>query len=261
MYVCMYVEASTDSQQPDAPSPRSPHPAPRSASLPCNVCVYIYIYIYIIYVHTYVCMSYMYIHICIIVCIHTLLLPRMLFVLGVVMIITTIDYDWYAYGDYCYWSDCYVCQSRTSGQGWKGAWPGGNNLSNTTCLTQAFFKGGEECGTSWGSLTLYTTQNTHEAVLDKSCQTSREPPTHQRARLERGYGFLVASWWLTSAEPVAERSPIGDQKQFGVAHTPFYPRPFVLTWAHVTIHERLAVETSATLAATRCWCRGVSFQN
>ena len=32
----------------------------------------------------------------------------------------------------------------------------GNNLSRTTCLTQAFFKRGEDCSTLWCSLTQQT---------------------------------------------------------------------------------------------------------
>ena len=43
----------------------------------------------------------------------------------------------------------------------------GNNLSNTTCLTQAFFKRGEECSKLRWSLTRRNTHKTNEAVVDK----------------------------------------------------------------------------------------------
>ena len=46
----------------------------------------------------------------------------------------------------------------------------GNHLSNTTCLTQAFFKSGEECSTLWCSLTRRKTHKTSEVrqvALDK----------------------------------------------------------------------------------------------
>ena len=36
----------------------------------------------------------------------------------------------------------------------------GNHLSNTTCLTRAFFKSGEECSTLWCSLTRRKTHKT-----------------------------------------------------------------------------------------------------
>ena len=43
----------------------------------------------------------------------------------------------------------------------------GQHLSNTTCLTRVFFKSGESCGNSWGSLTRRSTRKTSEDVLDK----------------------------------------------------------------------------------------------
>ena len=47
------------------------------------------------------------------------------------------------------------------------AWLRGNHLSNATCLTQVFFKSGEECSMLWCSLTRQHTHITQEAVLDK----------------------------------------------------------------------------------------------
>ena len=44
---------------------------------------------------------------------------------------------------------------------------GGNHLSDTTCLTQALFKRGEECSKVWCSLTRRNTHKTNEAALDK----------------------------------------------------------------------------------------------
>ena len=43
----------------------------------------------------------------------------------------------------------------------------GNHLSNTTCLTQVFFKRGKSGSESWRSLTRQSTKWTNEAVLDK----------------------------------------------------------------------------------------------
>ena len=44
----------------------------------------------------------------------------------------------------------------------------GNYLSNTTCVTQMFFKGGDYLfGKLWWSLTRQNAHQTHEAVLDK----------------------------------------------------------------------------------------------
>ena len=42
-----------------------------------------------------------------------------------------------------------------------------NHQSNTTCLTQAFFKSDEEYSTLWCLLTLYTMHSTNEAAVDK----------------------------------------------------------------------------------------------
>ena len=43
----------------------------------------------------------------------------------------------------------------------------GNHSSITTCLTQAFFKSGGQCGKFLLSLTRRNTHKTNEAVLDK----------------------------------------------------------------------------------------------
>ena len=48
----------------------------------------------------------------------------------------------------------------------------GNHLSNTTCLTQVFFKCCEWFGKLGCSLTLQTAHKTNRAILDKQRQTS-----------------------------------------------------------------------------------------
>ena len=43
----------------------------------------------------------------------------------------------------------------------------GSHSSNTTCLTQVFFKSGKYLYELWRSLTLQTAHTANEAVLDK----------------------------------------------------------------------------------------------
>ena len=66
----------------------------------------------------------------------------------------------------------------------------GNHLSNTTCLTQALFKRGEECGESWCSLTPQASK-TNEAVLDGVREVVPPKRRQHVVSLGRGLGAIA----------------------------------------------------------------------
>ena len=126
-----------------------------------SLSIYIYIYIYILCIYTYMYVSlyislyiYIYIFIYIYIYIHV--------------------YDIYIYIHIYIYIYIYICCGPRSGRHNfrngaldKTAKLGGKHLSDATCLTQAFFRNGEECCKAWRSLTRQSTHKTNEAVLDK----------------------------------------------------------------------------------------------